>query len=261
MDDLDTLVRKNNAPIELRTENSSYFCGRTKFTVEERRGEDKHKLLENGWCATKLDDDKKIERYGFCNSACKDVRQGFMFANLNLLTNEECATLIRHDETKPIDEKVNMEWNKEYEICTGKKNKFPKHLTMVRTRRTKKERKELKAKAKKLGLARGYKPGKYSYKMEERTKISYLKTPENYEYDWFLGGRDSCQGDSGGPLWRNIKDSNGKMRATQIATVSRGAGCAFFNAPGLFPSVKKSFNWIKEVVEKEMKKEDYCPKK
>ena len=57
------------------------------------------------------------------------------------------------------------------------------------------------------------------------------------------------------------QDSNGMIRATQIGTVSRGAGCAFFNAPALFPSVKKSFNWIKEVVEKEMKREEYCPKK
>jgi len=88
-----------------------------------------------------------------------------------------------------------------------------------------------------------------------------LGTPRDYEFDWFLGDVDSCQGDSGGPLWRNIEDSSGTMRATQIGTVSRGHGCAGFNSPAVFGSVKMSFDWIKEVVEKEMKKEEFCPQK
>ena len=58
-----------------------------------------------------------------------------------------------------------------------------------------------------------------------------------------------------------MKDSSGTPRATQIATVSRGEGCANFNSPAVMGSVKMVFDWIKEVVEKEMKKEEFCPKK
>ena len=54
---------------------------------------------------------------------------------------------------------------------------------------------------------------------------------------------------------------DGKTRATQIGTVSRGDGCGFFNMPAIFGSVKMSFDWIKEVVEKEMGGKGYCPKK
>lgn len=49
-----------------------------------------------------------------------------------------------------------------------------------------------------------------------------------------------------------------KVRATQIGVVSRGLGCAGFNNPGIFGSVKKILPWIKKVVEKEMKPKNYC---
>ena len=79
-------------------------------------------------------------------------------------------------------------------------------------------------------------------------------------------------------MWRNVKVSwpeiflkrycnghsvqiDGKVRATQIGTVSRGNGCAYFNAPGIFGSVKKARSWIKETIEKEMGGKGYCPKK
>ena len=101
-----------------------------------------------------------------------------------------------------------LHWNKEYEICAGKKNKFPKHsVTMVRKLRTKKKMKKLREKAMKsllflsndilytlltVGLAKGYQPTKYWYKAERLGKRS-LKISEDYEYDWFLGGVDSCK--------------------------------------------------------------------
>ena len=50
----------------------------------------------------------------------------------------------------------------------------------------------------------------------------------------------------------------GEMRAFQIGTISRGIGCASFNSPGIFGSIKKSFSWIKETVENEMKNVGYC---
>ena len=57
------------------------------------------------------------------------------------------------------------------------------------------------------------------------------------------------------------KDSTGNVRAWQIGTVSCGHGCAGFNSPAVFGSVKMSYDWIKEVVEKEMKTEEFCSKK
>jgi len=214
--------------------------------------------VQQNW--TKKD---KIESYGFCTSTCTDDRQGFMFANLNILTDEECEKLIEYQKAmkkKKKEDYSDLSWNREYEICTGKKHMFPKQAqSLLRKRKKKSVRKEEEEKAKKLGI-KGWKPTRYWYKPGKRIK-ERLGTPRDYEFDWFLGDVDSCQGDSGGPLWRNIKDSSGKMRATQIGTVSRGHGCAGFNSPAVFGSVKMSFDWIKEVVEKEMKKEEFCPKK
>ena len=73
----------------------------------------------------------------------------------------------------------------------------------------------------------------------------------------FLGGVDSCQGDSGGPLWRNI-DKDGDVRATQIGVVSRGKGCAGFNDPAIFGSVKKIYKWIRRTVKKHKTDKNLC---
>ena len=51
------------------------------------------------------------------------------------------------------------------------------------------------------------------------------------------------------------------MRATQIGVVSRGRGCAKFNSPAIFGSVRKVYKWIKDTVEEEMEKKNYCPPK
>ena len=56
----------------------------------------------------------------------------------------------------------------------------------------------------------------------------------------------------------HIQDGNRNIRATQIGVVSRGLGCAGFNNPGIFGSVKKIYPWIKKVIEKEMKPKDFC---
>jgi len=256
---VDQIVRRTDAPIELliktRKKVIKRYCGMINFQTKEKEAGE---ILENGWCATKLDKRDKIETYGFCTSTCKDDRKGFMFANLNILTDEECEKLFKYQVAK--DKSSDMSWNREYEICTGKKHVFPKSaISLLRKRKKKKVNKEEEEKAKKLGI-KGWKPTKYTYSPEKRTK-QRLGTPKDYEFDWFLGDVDSCQGDSGGPLWRNIEDSSGTMRATQIGTVSRGHGCAGFNSPAVFGSVKMSFDWIKEVVEKEMKKEEFCPQK
>ena len=76
---------------------------------------------------------EKIQRWGFCNSACTDRRDTFMFANMNLLTDKECEVLFSYDGDK-------LKWNKEYEICVGKKHKFPKELISFTRKKKKKGR-------------------------------------------------------------------------------------------------------------------------
>ena len=51
------------------------------------------------------------------------------------------------------------------------------------------------------------------------------------------------------------------MKATQIGVLSRGEGCAKFNAPSIMGSVKMSIDWIKKIVQREMEGKGYCPKK
>ena len=53
------------------------------------------------------------------------------------------------------------------------------------------------------------------------------------------GGKDSCQGDSGGPLMCPV---GGK--ATLVAVVSRGAGCADPNTAGIYSSTHFANSWI-----------------
>ena len=125
-----------------------------------------------------------------------------MYANINVLEDDECEVLFQ-----PKGGSLEaVGYNKEYEICVGKKHPFPKSVISF-TRKTKRKKmiQKQKAEAKKLGLEKGVKPSRYIYIMnKQQTRVS-LGTPGNYPYDWFLGGVDSCQGDSGGPLWRNIK--------------------------------------------------------
>jgi len=286
---VDEIVKKSKSPVQLiikigKTRKNATmgkkskggmrrlkrYCGRTKFgqTENEAGGGG---VNENGWCATKVTNKTKgkekkekgkIEKYGFCDKNCRDDRVGFMYANLNILTDEECSTLFKYQINKNNDS--DLFWNKDYEICTGKKHKFPLGAWQLirrkkRKNEKKKDKKELE-KAKSMGLAAGYKPTSFTYIKGKRIR-ELLGTPNGYPYDWFLGATDSCQGDSGGPLWRNIKDKTGKPRATQIGTVARGSGCGGFNSPAIFGSVKMSIDWIKETVEKEMKQEDFCSKK
>jgi len=265
--DLDEMSLKANAPLEVfwkkknkkgKKRQKKFKCGVTKTNNLLTLGKDAGK---HGWCATKLEkgDTGKIELWGYCNSACQDNRNGFMIANLNILNDDECAELFKNLNKKK--NAANLFWNKEYEICTGKKRQFPKsNWRFLRKEKTEKELNKEKEAAKKHGITE-FKPTKYKYKFKKSEKpFDSLATPKKYPFDWFLGGVDSCQGDSGGPLWRNVK-IDGKVRATQIGTVSRGEGCAYFNAPAIFGSVKKARSWIKETIEKEMGGKGYCPKK
>lgn len=62
------------------------------------------------------------------------------------------------------------------------------------------------------------------------------------------GGKDSCQGDSGGPLMFPI-NNDGEFNYFQIGIVSFGIGCARSEIPGVYTSVQKFADWIKQTVE------------
>ena len=59
----------------------------------------------------------------------------------------------------------------------------------------------------------------------------------------------------------DIPQTKNLTRAIQIGVVSRGKGCAGFNTPAVYGSVKTIFTWIKETVEKNMKEKKFCPAK
>jgi secreted trypsin-like serine protease len=56
-------------------------------------------------------------------------------------------------------------------------------------------------------------------------------------------------GDSGGPLMFPIQDSEGEFNYFQIGIVSFGIGCARSEIPGVYTSVQKFADWIKETVD------------
>ncbi|CBY39867.1 unnamed protein product, partial [Oikopleura dioica] len=57
------------------------------------------------------------------------------------------------------------------------------------------------------------------------------------------GGKDACQGDSGGPL---ICPINGK--ATLVAIVSRGVGCAWAGFPGVNANTFIAKQWMEDII-------------
>ena len=70
-----------------------------------------------------------------------------MFASLNLLNNDECETLLRSQDAS--EDSNNQPWNKEREICVGKKHKFPKPVLMFsRIKKTRNKRQEEMQRAK-----------------------------------------------------------------------------------------------------------------
>ena len=111
--DINELTKLTGAPIEIeirikskdknknKKNSINFHCGKTELSEKEKK---------TGWCATKLDrqgegstlridklcsSSDKIERWGFCRESCTDQRDSFMFANMNLLTDDECYTLFR----------------------------------------------------------------------------------------------------------------------------------------------------------------------
>ena len=95
--------------------------------VEKRHA---HKV---GWCVTRRDVTGKIERWGYCSEKCKDKKDTFTFANVNLLSDEECFKFDTANDTT---------YNQNYELCAGKKHLLP--VSKISFERKKKKKKQFK---------------------------------------------------------------------------------------------------------------------
>ena len=79
----------------------------------------------------------------------------------------------------------NMYFNKDYELCVGKKHQFPKSMmTFRRARKKSSQFKKEKEDATKLNLPKGFQPTKYVYKLLSKPSRVSLGTKETYPYDW-----------------------------------------------------------------------------
>ena len=90
--------------------------------------------LKVGWCVTRRDVMGKIERWGYCGDKCKDKKDTFSFANVNLLSDEECLNFETVNDTA---------YNKNYEFCAGKKHLLPVSKISFERKNKKKKQFEL----------------------------------------------------------------------------------------------------------------------
>merc|ERR1712240_797805 len=97
---------------------------------------------KRGWCATHTNDDGEIKGWGVCREECSNPSLGYSYANMNLLTDEECKNLIRYRrEEAAKDEEI--EWtdpafDSNRELCAGKKTKIVDTAVVFVRRRKKK---------------------------------------------------------------------------------------------------------------------------
>ena len=126
-----------------------------------------------------------------------------MYANMNILTDEESVELFKSNRVQKNELKGGKIKLGEFKILAGKKHTLPTKMIVVKRKQKPKKMFEKQQKeAKEFGIK--LEPTEYKYQ-HKKPKKGYSRTPENYPYEWFVGGVDSCQGDSGGPLWRNVK--------------------------------------------------------
>ena len=97
----------------------------------------------NGWCATDLDQDGKIKKWGFCNEQCEDDSKHLRVAKLNILNSmTECQYLINISPAANI-----TNFNPHLELCLGQKHNISTLLSFKRENKTEQEKEEQKLKA------------------------------------------------------------------------------------------------------------------
>ncbi|XP_023346590.1 uncharacterized protein LOC111715491 [Eurytemora carolleeae] len=229
-----------------RGSNKTYICSTTDIEAVERAYKAENPSPESkfpGWCATDTNSFGKILEMGLCEENCLSEDTGINFATVNLLTVDECEYLFKNVDNSRLDFKP------ELELCGGKKTLLPPvQNEFIRIRKGKEEQDLDNQLLKKIGDkdSKLIKPSKNKF-LYQGPKRDLAGLEEDYPYNWYLGGRDTCQGDSGGPIVRNVP-ANGRVRATQLGVVSRGAGCASFNAPGVYTRVVSIYDWLKKTI-------------
>jgi len=200
--------------IRIETDNNSTTC----YSIKGR---------ESGWCLSVdgagAGDESK---WGWCESWCKYKKgtQAELDAMLATRLQETKIELLPRQHCKKMVTKGGYHYMGKYQLCAGKKKKFP-----------------IVKKFKKVG-------GDYQ---EIGTETNTMGLKETYGYDYYIGGTDSCSGDSGGGLytWRH---GNKPML---IGVVSRGwgsdnkDGCAERNYPGLYTRVSMYLDWIHKSID------------
>ena len=180
-----------------KSKNYKFHCGRTDYKDADEKEE------STGWCATEEDNNEKIKSWGYCSKECKPKEDGFMYANMNILTDEEAVELLKNNGKQKREVKGGKIVLGEFKMFAGKKHTLPAKMIVVKRKQKPKKMLEKQQKeAKEFGMK--LEPTNYKY-LHKSPKKAYSRTPDNYPYEWFMGGVDSCQGDSGGPLWRNVK--------------------------------------------------------
>ena len=141
---------------------------------------EKRHALKVGWCVTRRDVTGKIERWGYCSENCKDKKDTFTFANVNLLSDEECFKFDTANDTT---------YNPNYELCAGKKHLRP--VSKISFERKKKKKKQFKK-----GM---FKFSTFSIKFTLQTK----NLPKTLTYQSTLSQQDT--GTSQGNLYPPLK--------------------------------------------------------
>ncbi|XP_023329718.1 uncharacterized protein LOC111702305 [Eurytemora carolleeae] len=248
----------NIAPVKIieinRRGNKTYTCSTTDIQAVERvykaENPDPNSRFP-GWCATDTDVFGKVKEVGLCADSCLSHATDINFATINLLTQDECMYIFNLSMFLNPDS-PDLGFKSELEMCGGKKTFLPTERgVFVKLRKTRVEReqdRQLFLKFSELLTANKeyMRPTKYKY-IFQGNKMDLTGLPDDYPYNWYLGGRDSCQGDSGGPLFRNIK-VNGRVRVTQLGVVARGYGCADYNRPGIYTRVTGIYDWLKKTI-------------
>ncbi|XP_023329707.1 uncharacterized protein LOC111702294 [Eurytemora carolleeae] len=248
----------NIAPVKIvqikNQENQTHTCSTTDLEAVERLYNAENPDPDSrfpGWCATNVDKNGKIREVGLCADSCMSEVTNIDFTSINLLTQDECKYIFELSKYLNPDSS-DIGFQSEIEMCGGKKAYLPAERgVFIKLRKTKAEReldRQLFLKFRELLTANKeyMRPTKYKY-IFQGNKMDLTGLPENYPYNWYLGGQDSCQGDSGGPLIRNVP-VNDRVRATQVGVVARGSGCARFNRPGIYTRVTRIYDWLKKTI-------------
>ena len=139
-----------------KAKNYKFHCGRTDYKDADEKEE------SNGWCATEEDNNEKIKSWGYCSKECKPKEDGFMYANMNILTDEEAVELLKNNGKQKHEVKGGKIVLGEFKMFAGKKHTLPAKMIVVKRKQKPKKMFEKQQKeAKEFGMK--LEPTNYKY--------------------------------------------------------------------------------------------------